>query len=169
MTGQAATIVAIVVLLALYITWTAGRLDRMHARVDAAWAALDAQLVRRAAASRALLAHLPPGSYASAVEERAVAALNAGDQGREAVENALTRALRAALPTLVATAAATQALAELESASTRVGLARSFHNSAVTDTQALRRRRLPRLLRLAGHRALPAFFDMDDTAFRPTT
>jgi len=49
-----------------------------------------------------------------------------------------------------------------------VGLARSFHNSAVTDTRALRRRRMPRLLRLAGHRAMPSFFDMDDTAFRPS-
>jgi hypothetical protein len=48
-----------------------------------------------------------------------------------------------------------------------VGLARSFHNSAVTDTRALRRRRMPRLLRLAGHRAMPSFFDMDDTAIPP--
>mgnify|MGYP001127291260 FL=1 len=66
------------------------------------------------------------------------------------------------------TPGAEAALAELESASSRVGLARSFHNSAVTDTRALRRRRMPRLLRLAGHRAMPSFFDMDDTAFRPS-
>ena len=168
MTGDVALVVAIVVLLALYVTWTAGRLDRMHARVDAAWAALDAQLVRRAAAARALLAHLPPGREAEVVHARAVAALAAEEQGREDVENALTRALRAAVPLLPRTAAAEAALAELESASTRVGLARSFHNSAVTDTRALRRRRLPRLLRLAGHRAMPSFFDVDDTAFRPT-
>ena len=168
MTGDVALVVAIVVLLALYVTWTAGRLDRMHARVDAAWAALDAQLVRRAAAARALLSHLPPGPEAEVVDARAVAALTAEEQGREDVENALTRALRAAVPLLPRTAAAEAALAELESASTRVGLARSFHNSAVTDTRALRRRRLPRLLRLAGHRAMPSFFDVDDTAFRPT-
>ena len=42
MTGDVLLAVGIVVLLALYITWTAGRLDRMHARVDAAWAALRA-------------------------------------------------------------------------------------------------------------------------------
>lgn len=168
MTGDVALVVAIVVLVALYVTWTAGRLDRMHARVDAAWAGLDAQLVRRAAAARALLLHLPPGPEAEAVDERAVAALAAEEQSREAAENALTRALRTALPLLPSTAAAQAALNELESASTRVGLARSFHNSAVTDTRALRRRRLPRLLRLAGHRAMPSFFDMDDTAFRPS-
>src|SRR2546427_832610 len=34
----------------MWITFTLTRLDRLHARVDAAQAALDAQLVRRAAA-----------------------------------------------------------------------------------------------------------------------
>jgi hypothetical protein len=101
--------------------------------------------------------------------ERAVEALAAEEHGREAVENALTRALRAAVPLLPETPGAQAALAELESASSRVGLARSFHNSAVTDTRALRRRRMPRLLRLAGHRAMPSFFDMDDTALRPSS
>ncbi|HUR13608.1 MAG TPA: NUDIX hydrolase [Mycobacteriales bacterium] len=167
MTGDVALAVAIVVLVALYVTWTAGRLDRMHARVDAAWAGLDAQLVRRAAAARSLLPHLPPGAEAAAVDERAIAALAAGEHGREAVENALTRALRAAVGRLPRTPAAEVALTELDAASTRVGLARSFHNSAVTDTRALRRRRLPRLLRLAGHRAMPSFFDVDDTAILP--
>ena len=168
MTGDVALLVGVVVLVALYITWTAGRLDRMHARVDAAWAALDAQLVRRAAAARALLPHLPPGREADALASRAVVALAADEQGRDVVENALTRALRSVVPLLPETAAASEALDELDAASTRVGLARSFHNGAVTDTRALRRRRLPRLLRLAGHRAMPSFFDMDDTAFRPS-
>jgi hypothetical protein len=166
-TGDVALAVGIVVLVALYITWTAGRLDRMHARVDAAWAGLDAQLVRRAAAARALLPHLPAGPEADALDTRAVAALAAGEHGRDVVENALTRSLRAAVPLLPDTPPAAHALEELEAASSRVGLARSFHNSAVTDTRALRRRRLPRLLRLAGHRAMPSFFDVDDTAFRP--
>ncbi|HUR51474.1 MAG TPA: NUDIX hydrolase [Mycobacteriales bacterium] len=168
MTGDVMLLVGIIVLLALYVTWTAGRLDRMHARVDAAWAALDAQLVRRAAAANALLALVPPGPEADGLHDRAAAALVAGEQGRDVVENSLTRALRAAVPLLPATPAAEQALAELEAASSRVGLARSFHNSAVHATQGLRRRRMPRLLRLAGHRAMPVFFDVDDTAFRPS-
>ena len=100
MTGDVLLLVGLVVLVALYVTWTAGRLDRMHARVDAAWSGLDAQLVRRAAAARALLPHLPAGPEAVAVDERAVAALAAEEHGREAVENALTRALRAAVPLL---------------------------------------------------------------------
>jgi len=160
-------LVGLVVLVGLYITWTAGRLDRMHARVDAAWAALDAQLVRRAAAARDLLPHLPAGEQATVLGERAAAALAAGDQGRDVVENALTRALRSVAPMLPDTPTAAAALAEVEAASERVGLARSFHNSAVEGTRSLRRRRLPRLLRLAGHRALPTFFDIDETALRP--
>lgn len=160
-------IVAAVVLVATYITWTAGRLDRMHARVDAAWAALDAQLVRRAAAARALLPLLPAGPEAAALERAASTSLDAGDAGREAVENDLSRALRAAVPLVPAGPESAPVLAELETAATRVGLARSFHNSAVRDTLALRGRRLPRALRLAGHRALPAYFDVDDTAVPP--
>lgn len=161
---DAVLVVAFVVLVALYVTWTAGRLDRMHARVDASWAALDAQLVRRAAAARALIPHLPAGAEAQVLDQRAAEALVAGEQGRDVVENGVTRALRAAVPLLVSSDDAKHALAEVEDASSRVSLARSFHNSAVTDTQALRRRRIPRLLRLAGHREMPTFFDVDDTA-----
>jgi hypothetical protein len=146
-----------IVLVAVYITWTAGRLDRMHARVDAAWAALDAQLVRRAAASRALLPLLPTGPESEALARAAAVALDAGVAGREVVENDLSRALRAAAALLPAGADTD----ELDTALTRVGLARSFHNSAVADTRALRFRRLPRAFRLAGHRDMPSFFDVD--------
>lgn len=149
--------VLVVVLAAIYVTWTAGRLDRMHARVDAAWAALDAQLVRRAAAARALLPLLPPGPETAALERAAATALDAGVEGREMVENDLSRALRAVTPLLPDDADTP----ELDTAVTRVGLARSFHNSAVADTRALRFRRLPRVLRLAGRRAMPTFFDVD--------
>jgi hypothetical protein len=157
-------IAGIAFLLGFYVTWTAGRLDRLHARVDAAWAALDAQLVRRAAAARAVAAHLEDPLAAQALDEAATAALEGGEDGRETLENDLSRALKAALPMLVHDPAGEAARAELETASTRVGLARSFHNAAVKDTRVIRFRRLPRLLRLAGHRALPQYFEIDDAA-----
>ena len=156
-------IAGIAFLLAFYVTWTAGRLDRLHARVDAAWAALDAQLVRRAAASRAVAALGDDAVAADALEQAATAALEGTADGREMLENDLSRALKAALPLLVHDAAGETALAELETAATRVGLARSFHNAAVKDTRVIRLRRLPRALRLAGHRALPQYFEIDDT------
>ena len=151
------------VLAVLYVSWTAGRLDRLHARVDASWAALDAQLVRRAAAARAVAAHLDDPVAAQALDAAASAALEGTVDHREMLENDLSRALKASLPLLVHDAAGEAALAELETAATRVGLARSFHNHAVKDTRAVRLRRIPRALRLAGHRELPLFFEIDDT------
>lgn len=154
-----AAVLVVLALLTLYATWTAGRLDRLHARVDAAWAALDAQLVRRAAAARALAAELP-GDAGCALEQAAHRALEHGEQGREAVENDLSRALRGVLPVVREGIA----FEELVSAATRVGLARSFYNTAVQDARAVRLRRMPRALRLAGHRSLPQYFEIDDTA-----
>ena len=141
------------ILIAVYITWTAGRLDRMHARVDAAWAALDAQLVRRSAAARAL--------GVPAVTEAADAALEADHASRQERENDLSRALRSAWPAVPAGPQRD----ELAAAASRVALARSFHNGAVTNARALRRNRLARLLRLAGHREVPQFFDVDESGF----
>lgn len=156
-------LVAAILLLACYVTWTAGRLDRLHSRVDARWAALDAQLVRRAAAARSLLPLIEAGAAKEQLELASATALEAQEPGREAVENDLSRALRAAVPLLPPGQPADHVKAELELAATRIGLARSFHNSAVHATRAVRRRKVPRLLRLAGHRELPAFFDVDDT------
>src|SRR6476661_603864 len=94
------TVLAVLVLLAAYATWTAGRLDRLHARVDAAWAALDAQLVRRAAAARELVPALPDPDSAAALDAAAARALEAGPDGREEVENDLSRVLKTAVPML---------------------------------------------------------------------
>jgi hypothetical protein len=151
---------AALVLLGAYVTWTAGRLDRLHARVDAAWAALDAQLVRRAAAARALVPYVDAPDIAAALDAAARTAVDAGEHDRETVENDLSRALRGAVPLLGSDAP----LAELRAAASRVALARSFHNTAVKDTRAVRWRPIPRLLRLAGHRAMPTYFEIDDTA-----
>jgi hypothetical protein len=156
---QAALVAVGVLLVGVYVSWTAGRLDRLHARVDASWAALDAQLVRRAAAARSLVPLLP-APVAARLDAAAHEALEGGEDGREAVENDLTRVLRSALPELPPDVD----LAELDSAAARVGLARALHNAAVEATRALRFRRLPRLLRLAGHRRVPTFFEIDDTA-----
>lgn len=158
-------IVGIAFLVGFYLSWTAGRLDRLHARVDAAWAALDAALVRRAAAARAVAAHVDDPVAAQALDGAATAALEGTADGRETLENDLSRALKAALPVLVHDPAGEAARAELETAATRVGLARSFHNAAVRNTRAVRFRRIPRALRLAGRRDMPHYFEIDDTAF----
>jgi hypothetical protein len=155
--------VAVAVLLTAWITFTATRLDRLHARLDAAQAALDAQLVRRAAALQHIADCASPatGAHLSAI---AHAALEADDASKETAENAVSRAVDEVVdlsPTLPPEAAA--ALPELAESATRVVIARRFYNDAVRDTRTLRNARMPRLLRLAGHREYPQFFNIDDS------
>jgi hypothetical protein len=157
--------VLVAILLTTWVTFTLTRLDRLHARVDAAQAALDAQLVRRAAALLHLAEMPGSGIEAEAARELAVVAheaLSVNPTDRRTVENRVGRSIagldeqRATLPAAAAS--------ELSEAATRVLIARRFYNDAVRDTRTLRSRRMPRLLHLAGNRALPQFFDIDDTS-----
>jgi hypothetical protein len=158
--------VVLAVLLTSWITFTLTRLDRLHARCDAAQATLDAQLLRRSVALLQV-AESPDSGVPDADRARlrgvAETALAARDEGprRGGAENLVGRALHE-LPSL-----RPEAAAELREAAERVLIARRFYNDAVRDTRALRARRMPRMLRLAGHRELPQFFDIDDTIPEP--
>jgi hypothetical protein len=147
-------VVVVVVLVATYLTWTAARVDRLHARAAAAYATLDAHLVRRAAAAVALAeaAQLPQVMFAAKI------ALDAAPEDREAAENDLTRHLREVL------GGPPDALAVLVSASRRVALARQVHNDVVRDALASRRRLPVRLFGLVRKHPRPAYFDVDDPA-----
>lgn len=153
-------------LLAVYVFWVAGRIDRSHARAHAAHAALDAHLVRRAAAAIEAAGALGD----SQIRWAARVALEADPEEREAAENDLTRVLR---PVLTGShkheltpggpgGAPPGATAELVRASRRVALARQVHNDLVRDALALRRRRVVRVLRLARKHPVPTYFDVDD-------
>jgi hypothetical protein len=163
-------IVGIALLLGVYISWRAGRLDRLHARLEATRAALDVALLRRSSvalelASTGLLDPATSLLLASAAHD----ARTAADDARELRESDLTRALRAAFgqPEFRASLAgghgAEELLAEVETASHQVFLARKFHNDAVAATLLARRRWLARLLRLSGGAPLPGFFEIDDS------
>jgi len=164
-------LVVVFVLFTGYVTATSNRLDRLHARLDATRAALDAQLLRRAAVTLEIAASgmLDPATsvlLASAGHEARAATGESAD--REVVESQLTVALRAAFAdpdeaqTLCVEPTGVGLLAELEAATTKVLLARRFSNDAVTATLAIRRHRLVRWLRLAGRVPAPTFFEMDD-------
>jgi hypothetical protein len=168
--GWLVAAVVVAILITIWVMVTLTRLDRLHARVDAAQAALDAQLVRRAAALQSLAQHPDSGlSPAFAVECGGIAqsALNADPDQRSESENEVSRAVAAlsiqwrGLPADIAT--------ELAESSSRVLIARRFYNDAVRDTRTLRARRMPRLLHLAGHRELPRYFDIDDTGLLDVT
>ncbi|MFD2416697.1 NUDIX hydrolase [Amycolatopsis pigmentata] len=152
----AATVAAVVVLGGLFLLATANRLDRLHVRLDAGWAALDAALARRAVVARAVAAAALDHDQAACLHQAADAAEKAPRQEREAAENELTRVLtaidRRALPSRLAD--------ELADAEQRVVIARRVHNDAVRDTLTLRQRRKVRYFRLAGTAPRPEYFEI---------
>src|SRR6185437_7037586 len=140
-------VIAAALFMGVYVSWRAGRIDRLHARVDMARAALDATLLRRA----------------SLALELAASGL------RDLAESDLTRALRAVfsqpgfLTSMKGKEGADELLAEVEAAAHQVFLARKFYNDVVAATRLARSRPLARVLRLSGRARAPEFFEMDDS------
>jgi len=157
-----------VVLLGLWLAWTANRLDRMHHRIDVARERLDAQLLRRSGVAVELAASdaLDPASRLVLLDAAHHARSDRGD--REQAESALSQALRAVvgeiddLPALRRDPEVGSLLEELAHACARVELSRRFHNDAVVAARALRSRRRVRWLRLAGRAADLRTVDLDD-------
>ncbi|MEU0138259.1 hypothetical protein ABZ203_00130 [Streptomyces albidoflavus] len=169
MTSTLIWIAVALLAIGVYLSWTAGRLDRLHARIDAARAALDAQLLRRASVAQELATAGVLDPAASIVlYEAAHAARQADDEAREVAESELSQALRAVFGDVSQVDAVRQAPGgtetadELAAAVRRVPMARRFHNDAVRAARALRRHRTVRWLRLAGHAPFPLAFEMDD-------
>ncbi|MCC3655206.1 MULTISPECIES: hypothetical protein [Streptomyces] len=156
-------------LIGVYLSWTAGRLDRLHARIDAARAALDAQLLRRASVAQELAtAGVLDPAASMVLYQAAHAARQAEEEHREVAESELTQALRAVFAepgqvVAVREAPGGDAAAdELAAAVRRVPMARRFHNDSVRAARALREHRTVRWFRLAGHAPFPLAFEMDD-------
>lgn len=162
--------VAIVVVLGVLLSWTAGRVDRLHHRVNTARAGLEAQLMHRSGATLELAATglLDPA--------RSLLLLDAAHQARaseppdrEIAESDLSRALTASLGDSDEVARlqrdddARALLEELGNACRKVELARRFHNDVVASALALRRHRAVRWFGLAGRAEMPATLEMDDS------
>lgn len=215
--GWLPVVLAVLLVLGWYLSFSATRIDRLHHRVEAARAALETQLARRAAAALEVAPLLPPGPgtvLASAagtalaadarpdvvdLRVRPAGAVRRGAAGTgggdatgtggevlllatpavgtgvgavvldEEAQNVLTRALHttfgdpAALPGLRDQPEGADLLAGLGRACARVQLARRFHNDAVAQAQRVRRKRVVRWARLAGHAAMPAMIEIDDS------
>jgi hypothetical protein len=166
--GWALLALALVVLLALWLSWTANRLDRMHHRIDVARARLDAQLLRRSGSALELAAGdaLDPSTRLLLLDA-ASQARGAGPEEFEAAESALSQVLRAVLgradvdrmrrdPELA------PLVDELARDCAKIELARRFHNDVVVTARGLRSRRRVRWLHLAGHAAELQTVDLDD-------
>jgi len=170
-------VVAAALLIGVYVSWRAGRIDRLHARVEMARAALDVTLLRRSSVALELATSglLDPATsllLAAAVHGTRT---DGGDRPRDLAESDLTRALRAAFSqpdfrsSLSGKEGADELLGEVEATSHQVFLARKFYNDMVAVTRDARRRPLARVLRLAGNAQAPEFFEMDDSLIADKT
>jgi hypothetical protein len=150
-------VAVVLLLLGAYASWTAGRLDRLHQRVELARASLETELARRSAmvAELAGTGILDPASSLLLLDA-AHRARTASAEEREQSESALTRAINATGTEVEPWAG------ELSLAMRRVQLARRFHNDIVVSTRELRRRRLVSWFRLAGHAPMPATIELED-------
>lgn len=163
----------VVLVLVWYLTFSATRLDRLHARLEGARSALDAQLVRRASVALQLAGsgRLDPatGLLLADAAARAREADPTDLSDREMAESDLTRALHAAfadtglVEELEADPVGLELVHELSSACLRVQLARRFLNDVVRSARVVRRKRVVRYVRLAGHADWPQTFEMSDT------
>jgi hypothetical protein len=168
--GVLAAVVVLVV--AAYLLLLAARVSRLHLRAASAASALDASLVRRAAAAAVLAEELGEDAGVAAADlfATAHAALDADPADREVAENDLTQLLRKIH------AVTSDRLAEgsggvvepapawpaVVTASRRAGLARQVHTDAVRDALTLRRRIPVRALGLARRHDEPTYFDVGD-------
>jgi hypothetical protein len=162
-------VIAVLAISGVYVSWRAGRLDRLHTRVETARAALDAALVRRSSVTLEIASSGLLDPAASLLLADLAHDARSTTTGRELAESDLTRALRTVFggpdfrESIDPGSGGEELVAELESTAQQVFIARKFYNDAVAVTVAARRRPLARTLRLAGGAPLPEFFEIDDT------
>ena len=151
-------VVAAIALLSAYLGWTAHRVERVHVRAQFAERALDAHLLRRAAAAAVVAEHLESVELYAAARS----ALDADPDERESAENDLTRQIETV--TLDAADIATRTLI---ATSRRVVLARQVHTDLVRDALTARHRLLVRALGMARRYPLPQYFDIVEPMLPP--
>src|SRR5215470_18426069 len=131
---------AVLAMAGVYMSWRAGRLDRLHARVETARAALDAALVRRSSVVLEIASSGLLDPAASVLLADLAHDARAEQSGRELAESDLTRALRTVFggphfrDSIEPDSGGEELVAELESTAQQVFIARKFYNDAVGVT-----------------------------------
>lgn len=170
-----ALVLALLALVGLYLSMTAGRLDRLHRRIETAGSALDVLLARRCALTVEIAGSgmLDPAT-ATVLIDSAHTALAAADEEpnstrRWLAESDLSRTLGGVfddpddVEDLLDDPGATELLGGLSGVCQRLELSRRFLNDGVRACRQVRRQRLVRWFRLAGHTPWPQMVEMDDT------
>ncbi len=173
MTDDRWIFVAMLVIGVWYLSHQAGRLDRLHHRIDVAMVSLDALLIRRAAIVAELAAAetvdvLTAALFLDAAHE-VLSFEGEFSNARIELENDLSLVVSDAFSTtddveaINSAPAASLLLNEFVQVVKRIQLSRRFYAEAVTACINLRRQRAIRLFRLAGHAPMPKTLDFDDS------
>ena len=154
-------ILILVLLFIWYLSFVAGRLDRLHHRVETSWAILDSLLQRRAAIALEIARHSAlDQASAYLIASAATAARAAEISERSDAESTLSGALGHISNT--ATTLPSELLNELSDLTQKIRLAISIHLEAVNSTQIFRSRFLIRVFRLAGNAPLPIKYQFEE-------
>jgi hypothetical protein len=150
----------------------AGRIDRLHHRIELATGSLDNQLLRRSRAAEAIAASGLVDPASSIVLAQAASNARNADASdlieRWLVESEMSRVLRelfsepAEVAGLAANPEGRELLEDLAVAGSGVAMSRRFLNDGVQATRLLRAGRLVRWFRLAGHAPMPRTVELDD-------
>lgn len=162
-------VVLIVAVFGWYLSNTAGRLDRLHRKIDTAELSLEAHLAYRTSVCLELAGSglLDPASSLLLAEAAHDARIAVGDE-RQLAESDLTAALAATfadsddVAELRSDIQGAEMLDELSSACKRVELSRIFLNDAVLACRQIRGRGIVKSFSLAGHTPWPRTWEMND-------
>lgn len=169
MWGWVVAVVIVVVLAVIYLSSTAGRLDRLHHRVESGMDALEVQLADRATAALEIANSglLDPASSLLLADAAAGSLERQTPLGWAQGESDLTSVLSTVFadPEEVAEFAAEPGGAEvidtLSGACHKVEMSRRFYNDSVRACQQVRRHKLARLFHLAGRAPWPDTAEFD--------
>ncbi len=166
-----AVVVLLLAFFILYLGMTAGRIDRLHRRIDVAQLSLDSHLLRRSGVTLELASSgfLDPASSVLISEAAHTARLSTdlSSTQRDTAESELTAALNAVLDVeeielIESEIGGREILGEFAASSRRVELSRRFLNDAVRACMQLRQQRSARWFHLAGHTPLPHMRNIHD-------
>lgn len=150
-----------------YLSFSAGRLDRLHHRVETSWATLDSLLQRRAAIALEIArSSITDPATALLLTASAYQARGADIEDRSSAESVLSGALGMMLAERESIVAQSdQALLhELEQLTDKIKVAISIHVESVTRTQLIREKLVFRIFRLAGKAPLPVTYEFEADA-----
>ena len=150
-----------------YLSFSAGRLDRLHQRVETSWATLDSLLQRRAAIALEIArSAITDPATALLLTASAYQARSADIEDRSSAESVLSGALGMMLAERESIVAQSdQALLhELEQLTDKIKVAISIHVESVTRTQLIREKLVFRIFRLAGKAPLPVTYEFEADA-----